>query len=139
MYPPIVVLTTKNSFLDSRLNLEPLSRWLVNPLGTVLRYVVSRRSFCLPVRRHTTQLVKVVHHLLMVFLLGLGRLFFVLIVNVTEGVGSLQRFGSGIEGGFSVYVGSTSEPGRRARAGIINWPGNLFDLEIRFGMKLITV
>lgn len=38
----------------------------------------------------------------MVLLLGLGRLLLVLIMDVAEGVGSLQRLRGGVESGFHV-------------------------------------
>lgn len=75
----------------------------------------------------------------MALLLVLGRLLLVLVVKVAEGVGSLQRLGGGVEVGFNVWVGSTNEPGRRTRTGIINWPGMVLSLKVRLSVKLITV
>ena len=86
--------------------------------------VVLRRSFRFPIGRYTAQLFKVVHHLVMAFLLSLGRFFLVLIMNVAEGVGSLQRLGRGV----NAQVGSINETGWRAWTGIIDWPGILFGL-----------
>ena len=84
------------------LDSEPLSRWLINPLRIALCNVTPRWLFRVPVRCCAAHLLEVVHHLVVILLLGFGRPLFVLIVDVAEGVGSLQRLGGGVEGGFDV-------------------------------------
>jgi len=98
------VIMFVNFFSDSVriLVLKPLSRWLVDPPRVVLRDVVPSRSFRFPARRDTTQLPQVVHHLLMILLLDLGRFLLVLIVDVVKRVVNLQRLRGRVEGGFHV-------------------------------------
>jgi len=84
------------------LDSEPLFTWLVDPPRIVLCDVVPRWSLRFPVGRCTTQLFEVAYHLLMDLLLGLGRFLLVLIVDVGEGVGILQRLQGCVGGGFNV-------------------------------------
>ena len=136
---PICAPWPQSRYSERTLGSVPFSGWLVDPFGIVLCSVVPCRSFRLPVRRGTTQLFKIVYHLVVVLLLGLGRLLLVLTVEVAERVGGLQRLRGGLERGFHGEISSTNEPGRRTRSGIVNRPGILFSLEICFRVKVVTV